>query len=85
MRDVKARHILQAKVWESWVRDNARAVGTTPRAPIPFACFVSNVSKKLNTNISNSTVVISTTPLCLADTSADLVAVSWNGRTLHFE
>ena len=81
MRDVKASYILQAKVWESWVRDNARAVGTTPRAPIPFACFVSNVSKKPSMNIRHSTVVISTTPHYLEDTSADRVAVSWNGRT----
>lgn len=81
MRDDKSRYILQAKLWESWVRDNARAIGTTPRAPIPFACFVNNVSKKLNTNIRHSTVVICTTPHYLADTSADLVAVSLNGRT----
>lgn len=85
MRDDKARYILQAKVWESWVRDNARAVGTTPRAPIPFACFVSDVSKKPSMNISHSTVVISITHHYLADTSVDLAAFLLNGRTLHFD
>ncbi len=81
MRDDKSRYILQAKVWESWVRVIARAVGTTPRAPIPSTCFVGNARSRPSMNIRHSTVVISITHHYLAGTSADRVAVSLNGRT----